>query len=433
MTSTNKNDLKKNIMVAMNKVQKNKVIGALMGGMVSTMPITIGVAIFAILGSLPIPAWQGILKQFNLGKNMSDIVNATTSMIAIYISVGVAYFYATKSKENGITAGLISLATFIILMPQTINIGDKTVKALDASFLGSKGIFVAIIVGLLISKLYCTLMSYDKLKIKLPSGVPPMVSNSLSPAIVSIIIFLIVFIVRVTVGLTAFGNVFEFVTQIVTKPVMNVGLGTWTPLIIVTFMNICWFFGIHPSPIMGVYFPLIMTAMAGNVAAMSSGTPLSQLPFYGFTIMATATYIGGNGNTLGLAIDMAIFSKSKRYKTLGKLGLIPNIFNINEPIIFGTPVVLNPLYFVPMVTSSVVGAIIGFIFMKLGATFNPAVQLPTQVPTFISAFLQGGVLLSGMVICCVIAHAVLYFPFFKMADNIALNEEQVGEEAKEAK
>lgn len=424
MTNVNVNDFKKKIMITMNKIQKNKVISALMGGMVGTMPITIGVAVFAILSSIPVPAWQNVLKQFNLGQNMADIVNATTNIIAIYICIAVAYYFATKSKQKGLTASLLSLATFIILMPQTMKNGDKVVKALDASYLGSKGIFVAIIVGLLISKLYCTLMSYDKLKIKLPSGVPPMVSDSLSPAIVSILIFIAVFIVRVIVGLTPFGNVFEFVSKVITTPVMHVGLSTWTPLIIVTFMNICWFFGIHPSPIMGVYFPLIMTAMAANVSAMSSGTPLTQLPFYGFSIMLIATYIGGNGNTLGLAIDMAIFSKSQRYKTLGKLSLIPNLFNINEPLVFGTPLVLNPLYFIPMATSSLVGAIIGFIFMQIGAASNPAVQLPTQVPTFVSAFLSGGILLSSMVICCIIAQAVLYLPFFKMSDNMALKEEQ---------
>lgn len=425
----NTNDIKKNIMKGMYKFQKNKTMQAVTGGMMGTLPITIGVAIFAILGNLPIAAWQKILVDTGLGNHMLDIINATFNITAIYISVAIAYVYANKEKQSGLTAALLSLASFISFMPQTIKFDDKVVNALDAAFLGSQGIFVAIIVGIVIAKLYCALMSNDKLRIKLPDSVPSMVSDSLSPTFVSIIIFTIVFTTRYAISFTSFENIFNFISTIITKPVMNVGLTMWAPLIIFTFMNLCWFFGIHPSPIFGVYVPLIMTAAAANVGAMNAGTPLAELPYYTFMIMAIAVYIGGNGNTLGLAIDMMLFSKSERYKALGKICIIPNIFNINEPLIFGTPIVLNPIYFVPMVLSSTVGAIIGFIFIKMGAVINPAVNSPWVVPSFIAAFLSGGFMLAIMVVCIIIAQAILYLPFFKMSDNSALKEETVKLEA----
>lgn len=132
--------------------------------------------------------------------------------------------------------------------------------------------------------------------------------------------------------------------------------------------------------------------------------------------MHFAVAIGGTGNTLGLAINM-LFAKSEQYKSLGRIGIVPNIFNINEPIVFGLPLVLNPIYFIPLVGSSIVGGLICVVFLKITgilSNFNPLIELPWVTPAPFAAYISGGWLLLIMTVLIIISQILLYYPFFKM-------------------
>ena len=409
------------------KINDSKIITAIMTGMMTTLVITMGVAVISILSAIPFEPWQNFLTSTGLGAHMSDIVAATTSLMAIYIAPAVAFKYASGEGENGLNAALISLAVFIILMPQRVTVGEQTVGALSSTYLGSQGIFVAMISGVLIGMLYCSLMKKN-IKMKLPASVPPMVSDSLSPVFVSMIIFTSILAVRYIVGFTSYGNVFDLLYSIITKPFLNFAATPWTIVLFQTILNLGWFFGIHPAPMLGILFPILLQLNTQNIELYLAGTPASALPFLNVLLIGSFCYLGGQGNTVSLAA-LLCRAKSEKFKAMGKIAILPNIFNINEPIIFGLPVLLNPYFLIPMILTPLVGGIYGLFALKVlgvGAAANPVVALsiPWVVPSVISAFLIGGFRFFLAIVGAFFVHMVCWYPFFKIADKKEYEEEQ---------
>lgn len=410
------------------KLSESKIISALTAGMMSSMPITLGVAAFAILGNLPFEPWQAFLASTGMGPHMLDIVAGTSSLLAAYIVPTIAYHYAKNEKENGLTAAVLALASFIVLQPQNIIVGEASVAGLTQSNMGSNGIFVGMITAIAVAASYSALMKKN-IKLKLPSSVPPNISESLSPTFVSMILFLGVFVVRYAAGLTSYGNIFDLVANVVSKPVMLFGANPWSLILFHAFMNLCWFFGIHPAPILSVYIPVLMSAGTANTEAFLAGTPSSELPYLTFSVLYGFCYIGGTGSTLSLAFSM-FTAKSERYKVFRNVAVVPNIFNINEPMIFGMPIMLNPLFFIPMILASLVGGLMGIFALDVlgvGSAFNPTISLPWVMPPFVGPFITGGWKLGLAIIAVIFVQMFIWYPFFKIADNQALKEEQAAQ------
>lgn len=402
------------------KLSESDLLTGLSSGMMMTLPVTLGVSLFAILVNLPIEGWQSFLQTTNLSTVIQEVLSATMSMLAIYIIVAVGYCYTKEKGGNGLTGAILSMGAFLALMPQTVEGAEGPVSALLSNYLGSNGIFVALVVALAISSLYIWL-SKKNITIKLPDSVPEMVSRSLAPTFVAILLFVIVLIVKYAFTLTAYGNIFDFVSAVISGPVMGFGSSPWALIGLYTFTNILWFFGIHPSPIVNIYTPVLIAAITADVEAYLAG---ENLPYLVFQVLFICMNLGGNGNTLGLAIDM-LFAKSERFKTMAKLALAPSIFNINEPMVFGVPLMLNPIFFIPMALTTPITGGIGYLLCQLGfaANFNPTISVPWIMPGPITGFLEGGILTALILIVCVLANMALYFPFFKMADRQALLEE----------
>lgn len=410
------------------KLSESKIISALTAGMMSSMPIALGVAAFAILGNLPFEPWQAFLASTGMGPHMLDIVAGTSSLLAAYIVPTIAYHYAKNEKENGLTTAVLALASFIVLQPQNIIVGEASVAGLTQSNMGSNGIFVGMITAIAVAASYSALMKKN-IKLKLPSSVPPNVSESLSPTFVSMILFLGVFVVRYAAGLTSYGNIFDLVANVVSKPVMLFGANPWSLILFHAFMNLCWFFGIHPAPILSVYIPVLMSAGTANTEAFLAGTPSSELPYLTFSVLYGFCYIGGTGSTLSLAFSM-FTAKSERYKVFRNVAVVPNIFNINEPMIFGMPIMLNPLFFIPMILASLVGGLMGIFALDVlgvGSAFNPTISLPWVMPPFVGPFITGGWKLGLAIIAVIFVQMFIWYPFFKIADNQALKEEQAAQ------
>lgn len=407
------------------KLNKSLIVKGLSSGMMRTMPITLGVAVFAILVNLPIQPWLDFLINSGLSVVTQEIINVTMSMLAIYVVISVSSCYAKVNGESGLTASLISTGAFLCLMPQTVEGTDGIISALQTSYLGSNGIFVAMLIALLITNIYCWLCKKN-IMLKLPDSVPPMVSQSMSPTFVSMIIFVIVLLVKYVVYLTPYGNVFDMLNSTVTQPILNVGGSPLALIGLYTFTNLLWFFGIHPSPIVSVYTPVLITCMTANVEAFMAGTSSANLPHLVFMVVFITMNMGGNGNTLGLAIAM-VNAKSERFKAMFKLSFIPCLFNINEPMVFGVPLMLNPIFFIPMVLTTPITGGIAYLFAILGFGngFNPTVSSPWIMPAPITGLLEGGIMLAIVPLVCILANVILYYPFFKIADNQALKEESL--------
>src|SRR5699024_7405921 len=174
--------------------------------------------------------------------------------------------------------------------------------------------------------------------------------------------------------------------------------------------------------ILMVYLPILMMTGIANQEAFLKG---EALPYYAISIVGAALQIGGAGNTLGLCIA-TLFAKSEKYKAMRKLVIPANMFNINEPIIFGFPLMLNPIYFVPMVFSPMISGIMALIYLKVMPTIslNPTISMPWVTPGFITTFFTGGMSLLILWIIALLIHFIMYLPFFLMDDRKALAEEQ---------
>lgn len=416
------NGLEKVVGPVAEKIAGSKFISAMTEGFMCTMPITLGTAVIAVLANFPVTAWTDLLKKIGIYSVAQDFISLTLSLLAIYVVGAIGYCFTKNEKKNGVTGALISLAAFMILVPIQ-HVTDETGASSSmilTNHLGSEGIFIAILVGLFVSWLFCKLMDKN-IQLKMPDSVPPMVSKSLSPMFVAMIIFTIMFVIKYVCSLTTYGNIFTLINTIIAEPVANIGSSPIALIFVFTLMNLFWFFGIHPNAILMCYMPVLMIAGTMNTQAFLDG---KELPYFLFAVVGSAVQIGGAGNTLGLCFA-TLFAKSEKYKTMRKVFIPANIFNINEPIIFGFPVMLNPLYFVPMIFSPMVSGFVAIVLAKiLPIAINPTISMPWVTPGFVTVTLQGGVSLLAIWLIALFIHFVMYLPFFLMDDRKACLEEK---------
>jgi PTS system cellobiose-specific IIC component len=270
-------------------------------------------------------------------------------------------------------------------------------------------------------------MFYDYLlkhgvKLTLPEQVPSMVAESMNPIFAAMILFAVVLGIKWGVSLTPYGDIFNMLYQLLTAPTMaTFGTSIATPLVWCMLRALFWFFGIHPSPLNAMYYPLSSIATAANVDAFMAGEPL---PYLAFSVMTTFAMIGGTGSTLGLNI-MMLRAKSERYKALSKVAIVPSCFNINEPLVFGVPMMYNPLMLIPSLLAPVAGGVVCFVLTKLNLiALNPTVSVAWVVPYPIAAFLRGGIFFTLGVLITIVLQGLIYYPFFQILDKQALEEEK---------
>lgn len=429
-------------------MNRNTFFSTLSETFIRTTPLILGIALLSIIGSFPVLPWLDFLKSIGLASHFKAVTTAVTEALSLYVVFLFAYTY-TKKVNIGqpLTAGLLALGVFMFLMPQTMTVGIltdpmqipakfpakvalneiKDIVGFMTTYTGGTGLFLAIVIGFIVSVLF-TRLTKSNVQLKLPSSVPSMVSESLSPAIISTIIFTLAFVVRVGFSFTPFGNIFAFFTTVIQAPLQGVTGAPFVLILIFTLANLLWFFGIHPNVIYGAVYPILFASTTANIEAFKNGDalPFLLVPILG---LVCTNALGGTGNTYGLIISMAT-AKSARYKQLFKLAAVPSIFNINEPLIFGMPVILNPYFFIPMVFAPFFSGLAAWGLTRLlnFNMLNPLIGLlPWTTPGPVKAILAGGLLYFGIVLVCVLISIFLYFPFFKAADNKELADEQLAE------
>ena len=401
------------------KISGNKYITALSHGFMSITMITLGVSFFSIIANLPIGFLQDFFASSGLGAAVNGALSVTLSMLGIYVVFAIGYAFAKNEGLNPITHAIMTTAVYFILMPLTTPEGMGSM--IDISYMGSKGIIVAIIVGLATSAFYAWL-SKKNLKLKLPEAVPPMVSQSLEPMWAAMIIFSLAILLKYGFSFLPGGNFFDFIQNAIAGPLSGLALTPATAVLMAAISNFVWWLGIHPSAFNSIVLPFFLTSMAANSEAFLAGQPLPYLMYF---LMGAYTYIGGQGNTLALAC-LFPFAKSEKYKSMGKLVILPNLFNINEPVIFGVPVMLNPYYLIPMVMSSVLAAAVTWVIISIGfvPSINPTIMGAWVMPVFISNFLNGGWKHLALTLVAFAVMILVYYPFFRMDDKRTYEEEQ---------
>ena len=414
------NIMDKTIAPVASKVADSKMLDALMGGMMCTLPMTLGVSVIAILINFPIPGFSDWVVSSGLMATGNSILTVTMNMMGIYISFFIGLRWGKVCGLSGYTGGIVSGAVFLAFMPQQSFEDIPMASFINTSYMGSNGVFVAILLGLIVPKVTAILMS--KLEIKLPDMVPPMVADSLSPMFAAIVLFTAVWFAKWGLSFTPWGNLFDMINTLIGTPVTMVGASPLAYIIVCSLQSIFWFFGVHPNVMLNFYAPVIMACSAANTEAIIAG---EALPYGAWAVVALGTAIGGQANALGISISL-LFTKSERFKAIRGIALVPSLFNISEPLMFGLPVVLNPTYFIPFVLNIPVCAIVvqALYALGLGAAFNPTVQLPWVLPQPVIAFMQGGIGCLVISVAVLAVSVLMYTPFTLMADRQALREEQ---------
>lgn len=414
------NIMDKTIAPVASKVADSKMLDALMGGMMCTLPMTLGVSVIAILINFPIPGFSDWVVSSGLMATGNSILTVTMNMMGIYISFFIGLRWGKVCGLSGYTGGIVSGAVFLAFMPQQSFEDIPMASFINTSYMGSNGIFVAILLGLIVPKVTAILMS--KLEIKLPDMAPPMVADSLSPMFAAIVLFTAVWFAKWGLSFTPWGNLFDMINTLIGTPVTMVGASPLAYIIVCSLQSIFWFFGVHPNVMLNFYAPVIMACSAANTEAIIAG---EALPYGAWAVVALGTAIGGQANALGISISL-LFTKSERFKAIRGIALVPSLFNISEPLMFGLPVVLNPTYFIPFVLNIPVCAIVvqALYALGLGAAFNPTIQLPWVLPQPVIAFMQGGIGCLVISVAVLAVSVLMYTPFTLMADRQALREEQ---------
>lgn len=434
--------LEKYIMNPLGKMATTKFVRAIMNTGIAVIPFTIVGSMFLVLNVLPtaIPALQGIYDA-TLG-NFTQLYmlanTATMGVLSLYFSVVLGYEFTKVYVDddgldmNPVNGALLSLFAFLMVIPQLIWENGEMVRVTeitDASTIingwgmggdgvtrfGTIGIFTAIIMGVLAVQLY-RLCIVKKWVIKMPSAVPQGVANSFTALVPTFVISFAVIILNGT--LVMFGTdlfqiiqaPFGFVTQIT---------GSFVGVLVIVFLiHALWSVGIHGSTIItSLVQPILLANMAENVAGADH---VLAGEFWNAYVI-----VGGAGATLGLTFFLAFFAKSEQLKALGKTAIVPALFNINEPVIFGVPMIYNPAMFIPFIGAPMLAATIAYFATSLGLV-NPITALqPWPMPVGIGAFISTVDWRAAVLsVVCVLAAFLVYYPFISKYDKELVLEEQ---------
>ncbi|MDU7149575.1 MAG: PTS cellobiose transporter subunit IIC [Clostridium sp.] len=401
------------------KIGGEKHLVAIRDGLVTTMPLIIVGSIFVILSSIP---WDGF-NQFiatifgsEWQSKLDFVVGATFNIMALLDAFTIAYSLANSYKVSGVSAGILSVATFLLVTPTQDG-------GIQIGYLGSKGLFVAIIVGLISAEIFRIFVQRN-IVIKLPENVPPAVSRSFVALIPSTVCLTLFWIIRLLVETYGNTNIHDLIYTIVGKPISVIGGGFIGGLLAILFTTVFWSVGIHGwDLVLSVMQPTWLQFVDENRIAFQSGEAIPHIINY--TFMNTFVWIGGSGVLLGLAILLFFKSKSKYMKEMGKIGLPPTVFAVNEPLMFGLPVVMNPIILIPYVIAPIVCYIISYVTMSLGIVAKAVVLVPWSMPPIIGGYLATGGHVSGVVlqIVNIIISIIIYYPFFKIIDRKSYIEE----------
>jgi PTS system cellobiose-specific IIC component len=407
------------------KIQGNPYIQSITTGLMESMGILIAGTIINIIVTLPIPGWADLLAKANLYDFMTQVVKVfqATAPISAFL---IAYHVTEKKGCLAIQGGIAAFMAYMLAVPVAFDEAGNGSIALTS--LQMENIATAIIIGLLVPVLYCWAVKKNFV-IKLPDSVPPFVSESLGSIPAACIVMFPVLLLRWLLSMTSFATIPGLITAIISTPLSFVGNTLGGHIIFMILNSLVWWFGVHNAPVATAAMVVMTPAVQENVNAVMSGmaapNDLSLMSW--FSIMQL---IGGTGMTLGLVLDMAVFARSKRYKAQTKIMLIPSLFCINEPVLFGMPVIMNPTFFIPFVFGPSVVYILFYIGLKMGFYTTPISMASMNLPGFIQGFLQGGGVGFGifMIVATLIA-CLIYLPFVKIADNQALKEEKEAVEA----
>lgn len=422
------NQLDKFLTPFSDKVGGNIVLQAIKDAFILSIPFTV-VGSFVNLIKMQLEYWLvyfGVSLEGVWGFiiNILNTVGTTAmGLIGIVIVLSSSYFYAKNlQKENDkivpITTSLLALVTYFAIVPTQIAVGEEMITGYTMNFFNYEGMFSGLLIGLTTAFLYNKLVK-SEFTIKLPDSVPSGILNSFR-AIIPITILLLLFsVIKEVVVFAGYDSLQALIAEVLVAPLAHIGSGLPAIIIVIVLMQLLWFLGLHGFSIMwGLISVIWLPIFMGQIELYNKTGDLSLITQVApNTITNIYAMIGGSGSTLALIVTLLFLApKHSAERSIAKVGLIPGLFNINEPIIFGLPIVLNPIMFLPFIFIPVVNAIISYTAVSMGLVV-PMVVLNSGVePAFLNAFVLGGFNIGPVVLLFVlfILDIILYVPFVKV-------------------
>lgn len=425
------NGLNKYLMPLADKINRNKVMTAIKEGMMSSLPVTLIASVALILSNFPFlndfaPSVDAILK-----KIFSPISPITLGLLAIYVIIGTARSYSKQKNIDPLYGIMCALASFLLVTPFTavtdVIVNGETIKGalvnglIPTNVLGASGVFPALLITF-ISISVLAYLHHKDFTIKMPDSVP----ENVAKPFLSIIPFggaiLVALAIRLIFEVTPFGTLQNCVDTIITKPFLSFGNNIWVFLFILIVAQVLWFFGIHGTNLVlnTVWQPIAMVAMAANLEAFNAGEPLP------YVLTAAFTCFTGQAK-LSEIVALCVVGKSKQSKAIGKLSLVPALFNIHEPFVFGLPVIMNTTLMLPWVFVEALQAGLAYLLVILTGAI-PIFQAPWTCPPIIQQLIATNFNPWSVVITIAtfVLGFVIWVPFMKLLDKqyLAAEKEQ---------
>ncbi len=417
----------------MGRFAEIKEVAALRDGFIFTTPFTIGGSLFLLIANLPIPGYTDFMASiFGSGwaAPLNQVAGATFDVLAIIVVLGMTYKYCEAEGCDAISASVLAMCAFFIVVKSSILSpgGEDITGVIPKLWVGSNGVITAIIVSIVVSRVFCY-CEKNKVMIKMPPQVPGGVAKAFAALIPAVLIFAGAAIIYVICDLIADMTFPELIFKGLQTPLQALSDTIGGGIIVAGIQSVLFWAGIHgPNIVGGVMNPVLLANAIDNQHILDAGMSLVGNPDAKvITIQFTDVFIksGGCGMTLGLLIAAFLKARSSQMKSISRLALIPGLFNINEPVIFGLPIVFNPYLLFPFIIVPVIAMIITYTAIVIG--FMPplsAIQVPWTTPPILAGLLIAGWQGAVVQIINILMSVIVYLPFVRVQDNAFYKEEQ---------
>ncbi|WP_265459313.1 PTS sugar transporter subunit IIC [Enterococcus sp. HY326] len=412
------------------KFVNTKAITALRNGMLYTMPFTIVGSVFLLLANFPVPAVSEFITNQGWADYFNQAYGASFAIMALFAVMGIAYSYVKTEGFEGLPAGMIGLVIFLLTMRSSVTDAESGVtiaNVIDKTWTGGQGMISAILVGLFVGWGYSWFLKRD-VRIKLPEQVPENVANSFTALIPAAVLITFAMFVYILFDALMDTTMVQWIYDVIQSPMQGVTDSLGGALMLGFLVPFLWFFGVHGSTIVGgIMGPILQANSLENTAIKESGLELTVANgghIVTQQFLDQFMTVTGAGMTIGIVVYMVFLARSAQFKQLGRLSIGPAFFNINEPIIFATPIVMNPIMAIPFILTPVVSGVVTYFALYTGLVpLFTAVQVPWTTPPIISGFLIGGwqaALLQAFVLTL---GFFIYLPFIRKVDSMNYAQE----------
>lgn len=428
------------LLIVAEKLQRNRYMTAIKNAFTALLPITICGA-FSVLFTSVIctPNEKGLslanFEMFRWLENLNPMFDAAYYATLNFLTIGLIVLIAIElGKQYGMedtTLPLVALASYVTLCATAMTVTNDAGVSFDVAdvlavkYTNAQGIFMAMISTILSSELYIKLIKGGKLRISLPETVPSNVANAFNVLIPGVVTIIIVSGFGLAFEAILGYSIYDAIAKWIQAPLTGVLTGLPGYLLLFWVSTLLWVVGIHGTQTLGaIYSAPMLVALTENIDAVAKGLEPTNILSSGF--ISCYTIITGAGITGGLIIAILLFSKRDDYRTIAKLSIAPGIFNINETMTFGLPIVLNPILAIPFMLAPVISATFAYWMTVIGFAKIICFQVPWTTPVGIMGFLATGGHIGTAItqIICVALAVLIYTPFVFVANKQALAEEK---------